>query len=69
MGERPVLSALRWDSSEFLVSISIRTLAHEGQWVAATVVRDASSLHRSLDQVMSEADRDPLTGLFTRRYF
>ncbi len=69
MSTRPLLPALTKDGKERPVSIAIGSLFLEGQKVSVAVIRDAQPLHTTLQGALTQARRDPLTGMCNRLDF
>lgn len=66
MGDRPMLHAMRQSGEEVPVSISIANLDLDGARFSVALVRDATPVRDHLDDVMTRAETDPLTGIGNR---
>jgi len=61
-------SAIKKDGSQFPVEIAVAPLRLQGKWCAAATIRDVTERKRMEEILREQATRDPLTGLYNRRY-
>jgi diguanylate cyclase (GGDEF)-like protein/PAS domain S-box-containing protein len=67
MGDRPLVYALARER-EIPVTISLSPMKFEGEDLTLALLRDATKLHRRLDDALHRADTDGLTGLGNRTW-
>ncbi len=75
IGKKREVEALRKDGSEFPVELSISAIRLKERWHAVGVVRDITErklsdtkVQKLQEELRDQAVRDPLTGLYNRRY-
>jgi diguanylate cyclase (GGDEF)-like protein/PAS domain S-box-containing protein len=66
MGDRSLLQALRKSGDELPVSISIANLDLNGERFSVALIRDATPVRDHLDDAISRAETDQLTGIGNR---
>jgi diguanylate cyclase (GGDEF)-like protein/PAS domain S-box-containing protein len=75
IGKKREVEALRKDGSEFPVELSVSAIRLNERWHAVGVLRDITGrklsetkVQKLQEQLLDQAVRDPLTGLYNRRY-
>jgi diguanylate cyclase (GGDEF)-like protein/PAS domain S-box-containing protein len=69
MGDLMEVFGLRKNGEEFPAEASISKLETDGDPVYTVVLRDITDRKRAQEALADQASRDPLTGLYNRRYF
>ena len=69
MGDLMEIFGVRKNGEEFPAEASISKLDSEGEPVYTVVLRDITDRKRAQEALAERASRDPLTGLYNRRYF